>query len=908
MIPPAPVWRAGKRRSASAESRCLHAESFPCLNAAASARAPWESPRSLEDPHQKDAAVELGACPPPPRPPRSPQPRAKRRTRGFNAHGSRPRVRCRTSRILPHLPTAAPRFPAALRHFSRSGISRVPSSSPCGEFGLFSSSRKDPAASQPLPSAARSAARLLPAGGGAGLGRDPVPSALGPRSPRWPGRHCPSAGPAQRSSGPAASAPEGQPALTQKMKALVERRRSIPSLLPDKAVQEQPRTSTERPSAAMKTCAFLTAFACSSRTLLIDGLVELRTGVQRQERHIFLFDDMLVVAKSKHKNNLKMKYKIKLSDMWTASCVNEVGDGKGSAMKSFVLGWPTQNFVATFSSPELKDTWLTLLQRHIDLEKQKDHPKSIPLRIFIEDMGNCVHYKTIRVNNTDRTNEVIHKLLSVLGVTGCEGDYQLCISSGKETALYPLIGHEYPYGIKMKHLRDNAILTGGSRDPTTVFNSQEAFLLEELPGERQCQFILKPRFLAAAQQLRDSHWKTSEKRRCVINSACCWGSTTEQDNSLVSLPTSPPVAGELLGLSLENTSEKDTHEVVDAPCVNIGKTVGQGSTNMASILKFTDDILKQPEVEDVLNKNDCDLDHCNEEGAQIEHPLESKLFGVSLKTICKNGNLPKPIMDILLFLNEKGPLKEGIFFVPADMEYCQQLKEKLNCGVPVQLYWENAFVLASILMDFLKEIPGSILSSDLYDEWVGVMDNGEDKDKINKIQRLLEKLPRANVVLLNYLFALLYNIEKNSASNQMDSSNLAACVAPAILWPAPSCGPEPENELVMLLFQFMLEKCETVFGEEIKSLYGEFSGTYGTRGNTSGISDISRFELSDSSSVESLECELNEDVYAPFPDLAKDPGHWKTRIQSMLMDVENLEPAEVAYLLSLNDFLLEHPE
>nr|XP_020142445.1 rho GTPase-activating protein 20-like [Microcebus murinus] len=712
----------------------------------------------------------------------------------------------------------------------------------------------------------------------------------------------PSAG-RQRSSGPAASAPEGQPALTQKMKVLVERRRSVPSSPLHRAPQEQPRISMERPAAGMNICAFLSAFACSDRTLLIDGLVELRTGLQRQERHLFLFNDLLIIAKSKHKNNLKLKNMIQLSDMWTASCVNEVGDGKSSAMKSFVLGWPTQNSVATFSSSEEKDTWLSLLQRHIDLEKQKDHLKSIPIRIFTEDMGNCVHYKTIKVKNTDRASEVIHKLLSVLG--GCEGDYQLCINSGKEEAVYPLIGHEYPYGIKMKHLRDNALLKAGSKDSTTIFNSQEAFLMEELPGERQCRFILKPRVLAAAQQLRDSHQKTSQKRRCIINLACCWGSSTDQDNSLVSLPVSPPVAGELLGLSLENTSEKDTHEVVDAPCVNTGKTVGQGSTNMASVLKFTDDILKQPEVQDVLNKNDCDLEQCTEEGAQIEHPLESKLFGVSLKNICKNDYLPKPIMDTLLFLNEKGPLKEGIFFVPANTEYCRQLKEKLNCGVPVQLYRENAFVLASILMDFLKEIPGSILSSDLYDEWVSVMDNGEDKDKINKIQSLLEKLPRANVVLLNYLFALLYNIEKNSTSNQMDSSNLAACLAPTILWPATSCGPEPENELarkVTLLFQFMLEKCQTVFGEEVTSLYGEFSGTHDTRGNSS---DVSHFELSDSSSVESLECE--DDVYAPFSDV-KDLEHWKTSIQSMLMDIENLDPAEVAYLLSLNDFLLEHPE
>lgn len=34
--------------------------------------------------------------------------------------------------------------------------------------------------------------------------------------------------------------------------------------------------------------------------------------------------------------------------MWTAGCVDEVGEGNTNAMKSFVLGWPTVNFVATF--------------------------------------------------------------------------------------------------------------------------------------------------------------------------------------------------------------------------------------------------------------------------------------------------------------------------------------------------------------------------------------------------------------------------------------------------------------------------------------------------------------------------------------------------------------------------------
>ncbi|XP_021526790.2 rho GTPase-activating protein 20 isoform X1 [Aotus nancymaae] len=609
----------------------------------------------------------------------------------------------------------------------------------------------------------------------------------------------------------------------KKMKTLAERRRSAPSLILDKALQKRP-TTRESPSASVDTCTFLSSFVCSNRTLLIDGRAELKRGLQRQERHLFLFNDLFVVAKIKYNNNFKIKNKIKLTDMWTASCVDEVGEGNTNAMKSFVLGWPIVNFVATFSSPEQKDKWLSLLQRYINLEKEKDYPKSIPLKIFAKDIGNCAYSKTITVMNSDTANEVINMALPMLGITGSERDYQLWVNSGKEEAPYPLIGHEYPYGIKMSHLRDTALLTPGSKDSTTPFNLQEPFLMEQLPREMQCQFILKPSRLAAAQQLSDSGHKTFKRRRSIINWAFWRGSSTHLDN----LPTSP-------------TS-----------------------------------------------------------------PMPGELFGISLPNICENDNLPKPVLDMLFFLNQKGPLTKGIFRQSANVKSCRELKEKLNSGVEVHLDCESIFVIASVLKDFLRNIPGSIFSSDLYDHWVSVMDQGNDEEKINAVQRLLDQLPRANVVLLRYLFGVLHNIEQHSSSNQMTAFNLAVCVAPSILWPPTSSSPELENEFtkkVSLLIQFLIENCCRIFGEEITSLFGEVSVRCDTRENAS---DISCFQLNDSS-YDSLENELNEDVDAPCSDLVKKLNQGSRSMDSVLtLSDYDLDQPEVEGLLTLSDFDLAH--
>ncbi|XP_062983143.1 rho GTPase-activating protein 20 [Elgaria multicarinata webbii] len=602
------------------------------------------------------------------------------------------------------------------------------------------------------------------------------------------------------------------PDSKKKMKSLAQRRQSAPSLVLSKALNKS-RTSAREgcfSPISPESCPLVQSFLGPNRTFLLDGHVQLKTGLQTQERHLFLFNDLLVVAKPKSQLHFKLKSQARLSEMWTASCMEEVCEGSPNLERSFVLGWPTTNCVASFSSVEQKEKWLTSLQSRIKDEKAKDYPKSIPLKIIAKDIGNCAYSKTLTVTNRDTANDVILMALQQLGINGTEKEYQLWVNSGKEDAPYPLIGHEYPFGIKMSHVRDTLPPAQGSKDFVCPLDLQGAFLMEQLPREFQCQFILKPSRLAGCQQLNELSQKPFKRKRSIINWAFWRGTGAPLDNA----PPSP-------------TS-----------------------------------------------------------------PVSGKLFGLSLPAICENDNLPKPVLDMLSFLYQEGPFTRGIFRRSANAKSCRELKEKLDSGDDVHLPCESIFVTASVFKDFLRNIPGGIFSSQLCDQWVSLMDEGNHEEKIKSIHRLMEQLPRANVVLLRYLFGVLHSIEKQSEDNQMTAFNLAVCIAPSLLWPPAPASPGTEGEFtkkVSVLVQFLIENCCRIFGEEISSIFADIMPK---NDNREDGSDLSSFHLNDSS-YDSLENELNDCADSSFNNLLKKRGQENRSRDSVLTLSDcDLDPPE----------------
>ncbi|KAM3862447.1 rho GTPase-activating protein 20-like [Diretmus argenteus] len=591
------------------------------------------------------------------------------------------------------------------------------------------------------------------------------------------------------------------PDSKKKMKTLAQRRQSAPSLVIHKALTKSRSISRESclTPVSPELCSLVQAFlaGCPGRAFLGHAHAQLKTGLQTQERHLFLFTDTLLVAKAKSPTHFKLKAQVRVCEMWTAGCMEEVCEGSTTPDRSFVMGWPTCNCVATFSSVEHKDKWLALIKSRINEEKEKDDPKTIPLKIFAKDIGNCAYAKTLAVSNTDSTTDVIRMALLQFGISGCVKDHQLWVSSSKDDPPYPLIGHEFPFSIKMSHIRDGGGSGGGlgggggaGREPASPSDCPGVLLLDQcLPPDTQCQFILKPSKVAPGQAslLEPGQQKPLKRKRSLINWTFWKGSSSQLD----SLPLSPS--------SLP--------------------------------------------------------------------PSQGRLFGRPLASVCSSDHgLPKPVMDMLVFLSQEGPYTRGVFRRSAGAKACRELRDRLDEGVEdPEITHQSVFVIAAVLKDFLRNIPGSLLCVEQYDQWMAVMEREGGEERTQAIYRLVHLLPSENLMLLRHVVAVLHCIQSNAHDNQMNAFNLSVCIAPSMLWaPAPTT-PEEEGDgtkKVCELVRVLIENCCSVLGDDVASLFRAFSQKSSSSDHGS---DASSFQMNDSS-YDSLENELNDDPESPYQE------------------------------------------
>ncbi|XP_048830297.1 T-cell activation Rho GTPase-activating protein-like [Brienomyrus brachyistius] len=208
--------------------------------------------------------------------------------------------------------------------------------------------------------------------------------------------------------------------------------------------------------------------------------------------------------------------------------------------------------------------------------------------------------------------------------------------------------------------------------------------------------------------------------------------------------------------------------------------------------------------------------------SQAEAPhgcqFRTALFGQPLSAVCEeDGSPPKPIKDVLKLLLKRGPSAEGIFRKPANAKRLREIKDQLDRGVEVEMEVEQTTLLAALLKDFLRHIPGGLLVADYSQAWMMALESEDPAEKRIQLKLVHDSLPKANAMLLQHLLCVLLHISRNSSTNKMDAKNLAVCISPNLLqW-----DDVDMVEKVTSLTQFLIEDCCGIFGEDILTLLGD---------------------------------------------------------------------------------------
>nr|XP_046229422.1 T cell activation RhoGTPase activating protein b [Scatophagus argus] len=196
------------------------------------------------------------------------------------------------------------------------------------------------------------------------------------------------------------------------------------------------------------------------------------------------------------------------------------------------------------------------------------------------------------------------------------------------------------------------------------------------------------------------------------------------------------------------------------------------------------------------------------------------LFGQALCKICPDDcSLPKPVTEMLVLLRKKGPSTEGVFRKQCNSKIMRDIKEQLNFGMEVDMESQPVVLLVGLLKSFLKELPGSLLVSELYDNWMTALDNEDTQQRALEIRKVVDMLPGPNKLLLQHLLCVLYHILERADTNKMDAFNLAVCIAPTLLQlvDTPLDEQKEKIEKVTELTQFLIEHSE-LLGDNIPNL------------------------------------------------------------------------------------------
>ncbi|XP_066924843.1 rho GTPase-activating protein gacU-like isoform X2 [Clytia hemisphaerica] len=477
----------------------------------------------------------------------------------------------------------------------------------------------------------------------------------------------------------------------------------------------------------------------TKRLYIQEGPVKLSTATSTNERYLFLFNDLLIVAKPKSTSTFKLKERIRVSELWLSNCIDEVTETTITHEKAFVIGWPTTNYVASFNLIEEKDLWYNALQKSINERKENEEPKEITIKVINKTQDdNTQPQQTcqVTVSCKDEAKTVLKSSLEQFQQGNEDpSEYQLMILA-KDGSTFPLIGHELPYAIRMNHIRALHEYTHDENDN----HYEQSGVLDD---DGKLQFIVK-----------------KAKKGNTRN-------------------------------NLDIANNKKKWKIKKSPIINWA--------------------MNKTTVKPAFNPQDS-------------LPI-GKLFRNPLIQLSNDENvIPKPILDMLVQLFRRGPATSGIFRKPASARAAKQIRSLLDEGKDVDFEETSSIVIATVLKEFFRTLPESLIISDQYDNLLAAKSITDSDAKLETIKTILRQFPKCHYETLMRFLCILHHINRFSNRNKMTAYNLAICVSPSIMFlPANTKMVTEQAAGGSDIVCFMIENYIKIFSEENEYCLGEES-------------------------------------------------------------------------------------
>ncbi|XP_056453876.1 unconventional myosin-IXAb-like isoform X2 [Gadus chalcogrammus] len=163
--------------------------------------------------------------------------------------------------------------------------------------------------------------------------------------------------------------------------------------------------------------------------------------------------------------------------------------------------------------------------------------------------------------------------------------------------------------------------------------------------------------------------------------------------------------------------------------------------------------------------------------------LSSRQFGVELSRLSREEHtVPHLVEKLINYIEMHGLYTEGIYRKSGSTNKVKELRQGLDTDVSsMNLDDYNIHVIASVLKQWLRDLPSPLMTFELYEEFLRAMGQPERRDVIHGVYSIIDQLSRTHLSTLERLIFHLVRIALQEDTNRMSANALAIVFAPCVL-------------------------------------------------------------------------------------------------------------------------------